>query len=88
MNVNLIVSPGDSVFYSINKNVIKYKVKEIVIFNDKLDYLIKLEASNYWEAKLSSEWPSEFVIIPEAIGETVYLTPEETYKNDKKRGMW
>lgn len=85
MNVNLIVSPGDSVFYPINKNIIKYKVKEIVIFNNKLDYLIKLEASDYWKAKISSEWPSEFVIIPESIGKMVYLTPEEAYKSSYKK---
>lgn len=84
MNVNLIVIPGDSVFYPINKNVIKYKVKEIIVFNNKLDYLIKLEASDYWKAKVSSEWPSEFTIIPEAIGKMVYLTPEEAYKNNRK----
>lgn len=84
-DLKILVAPGDSLFYPISKkNIIKYKVKEVIIFNNKLDYLIKLEASNYWEAKISSDWPSEFHIIPEAIGQTIYLTPEEAYKNIAK----
>lgn len=84
MNINLIIIPGDSVFYPINKNVIKYKVKEIIVFNNKLDYLIKLEASDYWKAKVSSEWPSEFTIIPEAIGRWFILLQKKLIKIAKK----
>jgi hypothetical protein len=84
-NLEIVVAPGDSLFYPISKNIIKYIVKEVIIFNNKLDYLIKLEASNYWEAKISSDWPSEFFVIPEAIGKMVYLTPEEAYKNMTKK---
>jgi len=78
--VNLIIAPGDSLFYPVGNNVIKYVVKYITIFNKELHYLIYLEAQNYWGAKLSSEYPAEFTIIPEAIGKMVYYTPEEAAK--------